>query len=122
MRIRAGKAIVPKKLTQELRAAGVPVAREVLSLPNQGLYIPLVDENKERDYFSTVENIIRAHDGIDDVDERINKIPGWATWTEAEALKWFDENIAPLNIPADVKVLLKSYGRMILALRDRTKK
>jgi len=122
MRIRAGKTVVLKKLTQELRAAGVPVAREVLPLPNEGLYIPLVNENKERDYSAIVENIIRAHDGIDDVDERINNIPGWATWTEAQALEWFDENITPLNIPADVKVLLKSYGRMLLALRDRTTK
>jgi hypothetical protein len=122
MRLKIDKTFIPKKLTRELRAAGVPVAREVLPLPLGGIYVPLVDERQACDYLSIVESVIILHDGIDNIEERVKNIPGWATWTEAEALEWFQTNIQPLNIPADVKVLLKSYGRMILALRDRTNK
>ena len=122
MRLRANKTVVPDKLTRELKAAGVPVARPVILLPNTGVYIPLVDERQESNYLETVLVIIEAHDGVDDIQERMDNIPGWATWTEAEALEWFTTNIDPLNIPAEVKTLLKAYGRMLLAIRDRIRK
>lgn len=121
MRLRVDKPIALKKLTRELKAAGVPLAREVAGIPN-GVYILFVDESAEPQYLDTVNAVIAAHDGIDDIKQRLESVPGWATWTEAQALAWFTANIDTLNIPADVKTLLKVYGRMILVLRDKVLK
>jgi hypothetical protein len=121
MRLRVEKQIVLDKLARELKAAGVPLARAVCSIPN-GLYIPLTDESQEPEYSDLIIAIIAAHDGIDDVKQRLDNIPGWATWTEAEALEWFATYIDNLTIPADVKKLLKAYGRMLLVLRDKVYK
>jgi len=122
MRIKIYKTIVPYKLTRELIAAGVPLSGAVALLPKNGLYIPA-----DVDYLDIINAVIDAHDGIDDVaileadaQARMKNIPGWATWDEAQALDWFNANIEPLNIPADVKTLLLAYGRVLLALRDRT--
>jgi hypothetical protein len=127
MRIRLTKTIVPYKLSRELIAAGVPLLRDVAPILTNGLYIPLVDESQGDTLLPVIEATIEAHDGIDDIaateadaETRMQAVPGWATWTEAEALVWFDTNITPLAIPADVKTLLRAYGRVLLALRDKT--
>lgn len=126
MRIRADKTVIPKKLTKELKAADVPVTKVIALLENNGLEIPLQDEDTVAEFLSTIEAVIDSHDGIDDdeieaqeVKSRLDNIPGWATWTEAQALEWFDTNITPLNIPPEVKTLLRAYGRVLLVLRDK---
>ena len=126
MRIKVDKVIVPYKLTRELLAVEIALTGNVGLLPN-GVYIPLTDETQADDLLPTIETVIEAHDGIDDVavlvqdaEDRVRSIPGWATWTEAQALEWFTDNIEPLNIPAEVKTLLFAYGRVLLALRDKT--
>jgi hypothetical protein len=125
MRIKIDKNVRPWKLTRELRAAGVSLLHNVAALPKMGLFLPLADESQGEELLPVILATIEAHDGIDDIAEkeadaeaRAKKIPGWATWDETQALAWFDENIAPLNIPADVKALLLAYGRLLLALRD----
>ena len=125
MRIKIDKVIVPYKLTRELIAADVALAGSVSILPNSGLYIP-IDDAQAGELLPTIEAVIEAHDGIDDIavivqdaEDRVKNIPGWATWTEVEALLWFTENIEPLNIPDEIKNLLRAYGRVLLALRDK---
>ena len=127
MRIRAEKTIVPYKLSRELLAAGVPLSGAVALLPKYGLYIPLEDEAQKSEYLEVITAMIDAHDGIDDITEkkedakqRVRNIPGWATWDEQQASDWFTANIDTLNIPNDIKTLLRAYGRILLALRDET--
>ena len=122
MRIKIFKTIVPYKLTRELYASGVPLSGPVALLPKNGLYIPVDD-----DYLDIINAVIDAHDGIDDVaileadaQARMKNIPGWADITEQAAQEWFNVNIEPLNIPPEIKTLLRNYGRMLLALRDET--
>lgn len=43
-------------------------------------------------------------------------VPGWATWTEAEATAWIDANVTDL---ASAKVALTAMARLIVALRNR---
>ena len=59
-------------------------------------------------------------------------IPGWALWTEQEALDWLaarlsDAQVDALNVPAAAKQLLKDQNtvlralvRMVVALRDHS--
>jgi len=44
-------------------------------------------------------------------------IPGWATWTETEALDYIEANVTDL---ASAKTVLKAMARMVVALRDKT--
>jgi len=127
MRLKLTKTIVPYKLSDELRAASVSLRHDVALLPKDGLYIPLTDESQANELLPTIESVIDAHDGVNDVaileadaEQRIKDIPGWATWTETEALDWFNTHIEPLAIPDDVKTLLRAYGQVLLALRDKT--
>jgi len=126
MRIKISKTVVPYKLTRELIAAGVPLLAPVALLPKDGLYIPILQADEVL-YIDIINTVIDAHDGIDDIavlkadaEQRIKNIPNWATWTETEAQTWFIENIDPLNIPDEIKNLLRNYGRILLALRDKT--
>ena len=126
MRIRIDKVIIPYKATAELIAAGVPVRREIALLAN-GVEIPLVNENDVPLYVDIIQTVLDAHDGIndialieDDAKQRLKAIPNWATWTEEQAVEWFTTHINNLAIPEDVKSLLAAYGRMLLALRDKT--
>jgi hypothetical protein len=43
-------------------------------------------------------------------------IPGWATWTEAEATAWIDANVIDL---ASAKAALTAMARLIVALRNK---
>ena len=126
MRLTIDKTVVPYKITTELIAAGVPVKRQVALLPNNGIEIPLENEDDIDLYIDTINNVLDAHDGIDDIAEveegakqRVKKIPGWATWIDAQAAEWFVEHIDPLDMPDDVKNLLMAYGKILLALHDK---
>ena len=127
MRIRVDKIIVPYKATAELIAAGVPVRREIALLKNNGVEISLENEDDASLYKGIIETVLDAHDEIDDIalieddaKQRLKAIPNWATWTEEQAVEWFTTHINNLAIPDDVKSLLADYGRMLLALRDKT--
>jgi len=45
----------------------------------------------------------------------IENIPGWATWTGAEANAWIDTNVTDL---ASAKEVLKKFALMLCAIRD----
>jgi hypothetical protein len=57
-------------------------------------------------------------------------IPNWATWTQAQFLTWYNANISPTQVNAEVtlndaKVVqlamsaeLKALGQMVIAQRD----
>ena len=45
----------------------------------------------------------------------VANIPGWATYTEAQALAWIDTNVTDL---ASAKRALRAMARMLVALRD----
>lgn len=60
----------------------------------------------------------------------VGNIPNWATWTQAQFLTWYNANISPTQINAEVtladaKVVqlamsaeLKALGQMMIAQRD----
>lgn len=64
-------------------------------------------------------------------ETRVSNIPNWATWTEAEALAWWETNLSDTVVDAignlaDAKEVLKdqnqaikSMARMLIALRDK---
>lgn len=125
MRIKVNKTIVLDKLIGELQAAGIPALRVAL-FPNNGLEIKISDDLVPI-HTDAIKTIIEAHDGIDDIvvaeseaKQRFKDIPNWATWTPQEAQDWLTARIDTLAIPADVKILLRAYGQMLLALRDKT--
>ena len=47
----------------------------------------------------------------------VRNIPGWASWDEATALQWVDDNVTDLQ---SAKTAIKAITRMMLALRDET--
>lgn len=85
-----------------------------------------------------VQAVVDAHDGIDTASQRaeaadndLRAIPGWATWTETQALAWWNTNLADTQVDAvanlaDARALMKkqnaaikSMARMLIALRNR---
>lgn len=64
-------------------------------------------------------------------EDAVRNIPGWATWSEAEALDWWNTNLSDAQVDAvanlaDAKVILKrqnaairAMARMLIAMRDR---
>lgn len=50
-------------------------------------------------------------------DDSARNIPGWAKWSEQEALDYIEQNVTDLK---SAKVVLKAMARMILALRDKS--
>lgn len=49
---------------------------------------------------------------VEDSEELVRNIPGWARWTQTEALEWFGENIAdPLGAVPDVDGLTATQYR-----------
>lgn len=47
----------------------------------------------------------------------VASIPGWATWTEEEALIWFDANVVDFD---SARQVLRAIVRLSLALRNKT--
>lgn len=90
--------------------------------------LDLIDTH-DPDELSIVE---KQRDLAESIKPRVHNIPGWATWTEQEALDWFNANISDTQIDAvtnltEAKVILKhqsqalfAIGRMVMALRDHT--
>ena len=55
-------------------------------------------------------DLIRLHE--EEAEAQVATVPGWAHWTEAEALAWFTENIAdPLDTVPDVDGLTTTQYR-----------
>ena len=105
MRIRADKTIVKKKLTQELLVAGVPVVRDVALLPNNGLEIPLVNEDEAGNYMETINTVIEAHDGIDvEANSKANR----HTAAIAVLASIAGRNITTINNTADRDALMQA--------------
>lgn len=52
---------------------------------------------------------------IDDAKDGFEDLPGWSTWTPAEALAWVDENVTDL---ATAKMVLGKLTQAVLYLRD----
>ena len=50
-----------------------------------------------------------------DSAKRVKNIPNWATWNEAQAQQWIDDNLLTL---VDARTALKAMSRMLIALRD----
>ena len=76
-----------------------------------------------QDDLDTAQAVIDAHDATDyeairqaQADTDAANIPGWASWTEAEATAWVDANVS--NI-ASAKTALKAMARMIVALCNK---
>jgi hypothetical protein len=49
-------------------------------------------------------------------EDDIRSIPGWSTWTEAEALAWFDSNI---TVTGPERALLRANLRLSIAMRNK---
>lgn len=132
MRIIVNKVIVSSKLGRELVVAGIQ--HNGMSIFRNELEILLVDENQA----PQAQAVVDAHDGVDTVGQRfeaaegqVRAIPGWATWSEAEALDWWTTNLSDAQVDAvanlaDAKVILKrqntairAMARMLIAMRDR---
>lgn len=76
---------------------------------------------------TTVDNTVAAHDHTQltlrqqaiaraaTAPDRVEAIPGWALWTEQEALDYIDINVTDL---ASAKTVLKAMARLLVALRD----
>lgn len=126
------KNIVAWKLGRELAAAGIP--HNGMSLFGDRLEIYLVNPQQA----GLVQAVLDAHDGIDTASQRaesadddLRTIPGWATWTEAQALAWWTSNLADAQVDAvanlaDARALMKkqnaaikSMARMLIAMRNR---
>lgn len=132
MRTTINKPIVTWKLGRELALAGIP--HNGMSLFDDVLEIYLVNENQA----AAAQVVITAHAGVDPIQQRntaaesnIRNVPGWATWTEAQALDWWNTNLSDAQADAivnlaDAKAMLKkqnaalkSMARMLIAMRDR---
>jgi hypothetical protein len=50
-------------------------------------------------------------------DDSARNIPGWAKWSERQALDYIEQNVTDLE---SAKAVLKAMARMILALRDKS--
>lgn len=50
-----------------------------------------------------------------DAPERARAIPGWATWDEAQAVAYIENNVKDL---ASAKIVLVAMARLLVALRD----
>jgi hypothetical protein len=51
-----------------------------------------------------------------DAEASVASIPNWATWTETEALAWFDANV--VDAPTAIQVE-RALVRLVLALRNK---
>ncbi len=49
-------------------------------------------------------------------EQNVSDIPGWATWTEAEALAWFDANVTDTATAIQVE---RALVRIVLAMRNK---
>jgi hypothetical protein len=60
------------------------------------------------------EDVERARQ--EQADETAASIPNWATWTEAQALAWFDANVTDAETAIQVE---RALVRMALAMRNK---
>ena len=90
--------------------------------------IILDSNNAEIQDDPTVAAIVAAHDPTDfeqlrqdTAESKAEQVPGWATWTEAEALDWVATNVEPelSSIAPKTLQMLSSMARLIIVLRDR---
>ncbi len=71
---------------------------------------------------AAVQAILDAHVARDysqisaDSETTVSNIPNWATWTEAEALAWFDANVTDFD---SARTVLRALVRIVLAMRNR---
>ena len=116
--------INPKILVEELRAADI----ECSGCNSNGLVWALDGETEIQDE-PAVAAIVAAHDPTDfeqirqeGAESKASQVPGWATWTEAEALAWIADNAEAELAGSAPKTLqmLKAMARLIIVLRDRT--
>jgi len=56
-----------------------------------------------------------ARKTADDAPARAAAIPGWATWDEAQAVAYIENNVKDL---ASAKIVLVAMARLLVALRD----
>ena len=126
------KPIVLSKLGKQFLTEGI--SHNGMSLFGDQLEILLVNHQQA----GLVQAVVDAHDGVDTASQRaeaadddLRAIPGWATWTEAQALAWWTTNLADTQVDAvanlaDAKALMKkqnaaikSMARMLIAMRNR---
>lgn len=126
------KPIVLSKLGKQFLIEGI--LHNGMSLFGDQLEILLVNHQQA----GLVQAVVDAHDGVDTASQRaeaadddLRAIPGWATWTEAQALAWWTTNLADTQVDAvanlaDAKALMKkqnaaikSMVRMLIAMRNR---
>ncbi len=126
------KPIVLSKLGKQFLIEGI--LHNGMSLFGDQLEILLVNHQQA----GLVQAVVDAHDGVDTASQRaeaadddLRAIPGWATWTEAQALAWWTTNLADTQVDAvanlaDAKALMKkqnaaikSMARMLIAMRNR---
>lgn len=53
----------------------------------------------------------------DQAADDFEALPGWATWTAAEAENWIEQNVTSL---ASAKIALRAMAQAIVFLRDRS--
>jgi hypothetical protein len=125
------------QLADEVGAAtGLDVARLTDDVsfrpPDAELSQPVVELPRDpyEAHAAAIEAVIAAHvpDPLyfpadverarqEEADDHAADIPGWATWTEAEATAWIDANVIDL---ASAKTALTAMARLLVALRNKT--
>jgi len=65
--------------------------------------------------FWVVDDVTREPLPADDAETGFGALPGWATWSAAEAADWIEANVTDL---ASAKVALTAMARAIVFLRD----
>lgn len=108
------------KLDSELRAAGLPI----VGCNSDGLVTWANGVIPTQGQIDQANAIIAVHDPIDYValvqagaESQAEAIPGWATWTEAEALDYINTNV--VDLPSAL-IVLRAMARMLVALRNNT--
>lgn len=77
----------------------------------------LADHLSQETYLSAEEIVYPDEDATDAGKLDFENLPGWATWTAAEAGDWIDANVVDL---ASAKTALRAMAKAIIYLRDVT--
>ncbi|NIV32333.1 MAG: hypothetical protein GWN58_23685 [Anaerolineae bacterium] len=113
-----------EQLVGEIQALGLPLAIEGVAdyLDLDGEIAVDTESELSPEQISAVQAIIDAHVAVDyaqrqiDADAAAANIPNWATWSEDQALTWFDANVVDL---ASARTVLRAVVQMVLAMRNK---
>lgn len=118
------------KLDEDLREAlsdniagvstcGNRVTVHFLTAPSEAdraLAQQVIAEHNANDLTAAQEAERAEAEKVTAADTLAANVPGWASWSEAEALSYIDDNLTDL---ASARTIIKAQTRMLLAMRDK---